>query len=284
MRIGRTDREEPGAQPGCAARFRGVPNDVHSASDGFYADAMRTLRDADVGFLVGGAYALARYTGVIRDTKDFDLFLRERDVVRAINAFERTGYKAALTFPHWLAKVHHSDAFIDLIFRAGNGLCPVNDDWFAGEYPAEMLGQAVQLVPPERMIWQKCYIQERERFDGADVAHLIRSCATKLEWDRLVSLFGPDWRVLYAHLVLFGFIYPAERDSVPRRIMDELGNRLANEIAAPSARDRTCCGTLLSRAQYLPDIDLWGYQDARLAARNRMTAEQIRLWTNAIDK
>jgi hypothetical protein len=134
------------------------------------------------------------------------------------------------------------------------------------------------------MIWQKCYIQERERFDGADVAHLIRSCATKLEWDRLVSLFGPDWRVLYAHLVLFGFIYPAERDSVPRRIMDELGNRLANEIAAPSARDRTCCGTLLSRAQYLPDIDLWGYQDARLAARNRMTAEQIRLWTNAIDK
>jgi hypothetical protein len=257
---------------------------MQSASDDFYADAMRVLRKANIAFLVGGAYALARYTGVIRDTKDFDLFLRERDIEPAVMAFERAGYKAALTFPHWLAKVHHSDAFIDLIFRAGNGLCPVDDDWFAETTRTELLGVSVQLVPPERMIWQKCYIQERERFDGADVAHLVRSCGKALPWDRLITLFGPDWRVLYAHLVLFGFIYPAERDAIPRALMDELGHRLAKELAAPAVDERICYGTLLSRAQYLPDIDLWRYKDARLSDRNRMTAEQIRLWTNAIEK
>jgi len=243
---------------------------------------MRVLREAKIAFLVGGAYALGRYTGVIRDTKDFDLFLRERDVAPAVTAFERAGYKAALTFPHWLAKVHHGDAFIDLIFRAGNGLCDVDDDWFADGTAVELLGEEVQLVPPERMIWQKCYIQERERFDGADVAHLLRNCGRPLKWDLLLTLFGRDWRVLYAHLVLFGFIYPGERDSIPSWLMDELGARLSAELAMPTDDPRTCCGTLLSRAQYLPDIDLWGYHDARLEGRSRMSAEEIRLWTNAI--
>jgi hypothetical protein len=34
---------------------------------------MQVLIEHDVEFLVGGAYALAQYTGVERDTKDFDL-------------------------------------------------------------------------------------------------------------------------------------------------------------------------------------------------------------------
>jgi hypothetical protein len=45
-----------------------------------------------------------------------------------------------------------------------------------------------------------------------------------------------------------------------------------------------CQGTLLSRAQYLVDIDEWGYEDARAAPRGSMTDEQIEVWTAAIDK
>ena len=38
-------------------------------------------------FLVGGAYAFARYTGIERHTKDFDVFVRPRDFDRALDAF-----------------------------------------------------------------------------------------------------------------------------------------------------------------------------------------------------
>ena len=30
------------------------------------------------------------------------------------------------------------------------------------------------VVPAEEMIWSKAFIQERERFDGADIHHLLR--------------------------------------------------------------------------------------------------------------
>jgi len=42
----------------------------------FYCAALRMLQRAQVPFLVGGAYALACHTGVVRHTKDFDIFTR----------------------------------------------------------------------------------------------------------------------------------------------------------------------------------------------------------------
>src|SRR5207245_494609 len=42
-------------------------------SRAFYRRVMETLDRSDVPFLVGGAFALAQYTGIIRVTKDFDI-------------------------------------------------------------------------------------------------------------------------------------------------------------------------------------------------------------------
>jgi hypothetical protein len=41
---------------------------------------------------------------------------------------------------------------------------------------------------------------------------------------------------------------------------------------------------LLSRAQYLPDVNGGGYLDARLEGRSHMTAADIETWTAAIDE
>ena len=73
----------------------------------------------------------------------------------------------------------------------------------------------VQIAPAEETIWSKAFVMERERFDGADVAHLILGHGDKLDWQRLLERFGPHWRVLLAHLVLFGFIFPSARSRVP---------------------------------------------------------------------
>ena len=52
-------------------------------------------------------------------------------------------------------------------------------------------------------------------FGGADVLHLLNACAETLDWSRLTRRFGRHWRVLFAHLTLFGFVYPSERCRIP---------------------------------------------------------------------
>ncbi|HET9417902.1 MAG TPA: nucleotidyltransferase [Chthoniobacterales bacterium] len=258
-----------------------MPNGEKGSAD-FYRESMCVLERAGVPFLVGGAYAFAFYTGISRDTKDFDLFLRPRDVDRALDAFQRAGYGAEKTYPHWLAKVRAGTDLIDLIFRAGNGLCGVDDLWFARAERAELLRSAVQLCPPEEIVWMKAFIMERERYDGADVAHLFQSCAERIDWRHLLDRFGPDWEVLLSHLVLFGYIYPNERGRIPKHVMEELVQRFPNE-AKPLA-ERICRGTLLSRAQYLIDVKERGFRDARLESRVQMGPAEISDWTKAIDE
>ena len=248
--------------------------------DKFYRAAMQQLEQANVPFLVGGAYAFGVYTGISRDTKDFDLFLQPQDVDRALETIEAKGYEKERTFPHWLAKVKCGDDVIDLIYRAGNGLCEVDGSWFARARPNQMLGFQVKLCAPEDIIWMKGFIMERERYDGADIAHLIECCAETIDWRHLVQRFGPDWRLLLSHLILFGYIYPGERERIPAKVMDHLIGRLRNEPSAQGSK--ICRGTLLSRQQYLRDIEERGFRDARLDTRVKMDDEDITLWTDAI--
>lgn len=250
----------------------------------FYREAMEVLIEAGLPFLVGGAYALRIYTGVVRDTKDFDLMVRREDSERIVELFRSNGFSAGITFSHWLAKVHHGEEFIDIIYSSGNGLCPVDESWFPHAREMDLMGLTVKICPPEELIWQKAYVMERERFDGADVAHLIRSCGAQIDWPRLVSRFAEDWRVLLSHLVLFGFIYPSKSPLVPPGVVQELIARLASETDIPLADEKICNGTLLSRAQYLPDVGRWGFLDARLKARCGMSQREIVEWTNGISE
>lgn len=242
---------------------------------------MVALQDANVPFLIGGSYVVEVYAGISRRSKDFDLYVRPHHVDSAIDALARAGYKTEKTFPHWLAKAGCGRDYIDLIFRAGNGLCDVDDSWFERAQDDELLGLHVKLCAPEEMIWMKAYIMERERFDGADIAHILQSCAEKIDWPHLIHRFGPDWRVLLSHLVLFGYIYPGERGKIPAAVMDDLIVRLRNEGPAAGS-DRLCRGTLLSRKQYLVDIRERGFRDARLEQRVHMDSEDIAHWTKAI--
>jgi hypothetical protein len=264
------------AKRAAARRDKGKGDRLHRRS-------VVALQDADIPFLIGGAYVVEIYTGVSRRTKDFDLYLRPHHVDLALDALKRAGYKTVKTFPHWLAKAARARVCVDLIFRAGNGLCEVDDSWFERAHSSDFLGLPVQLCAPEEMIWMKAYIMERERFDGADVAHILQSCAEKLDWAHLVRRFGSDWRVLLSHLVLFGYIYPGERDKIPAAIMDDLVARLRSEERTAEA-DRICRGTLLSRKQYLLDIQERGFRDARLEGRVHMNAKDIAHWTKAIAK
>jgi hypothetical protein len=248
----------------------------------FYRRALQVLTRAEVPFLVGGAYALAVYTGIERHTKDLDVFLRQQDCARALEALAGAGYPTEVTFPHWLAKAYQNGDFIDVIFGSGNGVARVDDDWFRYANPAKVLGEPVQLCPVEETLWSKGFIMERERYDGADIAHLLRARAGTLDWNRLLWRYDDNWRVLLSHLILFEYIYPGERAKIPQEVMAELLRRLRWELGQVPSPEQVCQGTFLSREQYLPDITCWGYEDARRQAPSNMTDAQITRWTDAI--
>lgn len=254
-----------------------------AANPALYRRTILLLHDAGVPFLLGGAYAFRAYTGIERHTKDLDLFVRRADVPRALEALEQAGYEAEVTYPHWLAKARQGEDFVDLIFRSGNGVSEVNDRWFERAPEAEVFGEPVVLCPPEEIIWTKAFIMERERFDGADVNHLLLKTSERLDWEDLLQRFEPHFHVLLAHLVLFRFAYPSERARIPAFVMERLLDRLRREAEAPLPEERVCRGTLLSRAQYLVDVQAWGFRDSRLADDIRMSPEDIAGWTDAID-
>jgi hypothetical protein len=247
----------------------------------FYRAVLDDVHRSGIPFLVGGAYALGYYTGIVRHTKDLDVFVRPGDAPRLLGVLGRTGYRTEMTFPHWVGKAFAETDFVDVIFCSGNGLCPVDDSWFAHGVPGQVLGVPVSLCPAEEMIWQKAFIMERERFDGADVNHLLRARGPRLDWKRLLERFGPHWRVLLSHLILYGFVYPAEQDRVPADVLRTLTGRLLAEAAGG---DRVCRGPVLSREQYLIDTEEWGYRDARLPPSGTMTTDEITHWTAAIKR
>ena len=247
----------------------------------FYIHSMEIMDKGGVPFLVGGAYAFARYTGIERHTKDFDVFIRREDFEKASKAFKAAGYQSELTFPHWLGKAFKGEDFVDLIYSAGNGVAVVDELWFKHAVPGKVFGVDVKLIPAEEMIWSKGLIMERERFDGADVAHILHAVGDKLDWRRLIDRYGQLWRALYSHVLMFGFIYPSHRSKIPTWVMDEFAKRLAAETTSGDESEKVCNGTIISRQQYLTDVDKWGYKDARLV-KGLMSAEDIAHWTAGI--
>jgi len=253
---------------------------VNDPAAEFYIDALRKLQDTNIPFLVGGAFAFSHYSRVPRDTKDIDVFVKPDDLPRVLEAFDKLGYRTAVPFPHWLGKIHGGDHFMDVIFSSGNAVARVDDLWFDHAPKVNVLGLIVRLTPVEEMLWSKAFIQERERFDGADVLHLLRETGPSLDWPRLLMRFGDYWRVLLSHLILFGFVYPDRRQNIPSWVNEELLRRLT--VSRPNLQNDICYGTLLSREQYLHDVDHWKYHDAREQPYGPMTREQLHVWTEAI--
>jgi hypothetical protein len=248
----------------------------------FYRRVLKALSDGGVPFLLGGGFAFSHYTGIQRHTKDLDVFVRPGDAQWTIDTLIQAGHRAEMIASHWLAKAREGDAFVDIIFSSGNGVAVVDDAWFRRSEAAEVLGMAVLLSPVEEMIWSKAFVLERERYDGADVAHLIRARGKDMDWEHLFHRFDPHWHVLFSHLLLYRFAYPSERSAVPRWVLRALTGRLDRELSGEVPERKVCQGTLLSARQYLPDVERFGYEDARLDPDVQMTAADIAQLTRSI--
>lgn len=247
----------------------------------FYKDVLRVLNEEKVDYLIGGSLALAHYMHLPRAPKDLDVFLKREDVEKTLAILAKHGYETLVVHSHWLAKAYKNDLFIDFIFNSGNGIAQVDDSWFEDVPMGEIFGLQVPICRPEDIIWSKAFIMDRERYDGADIAHLIRDAGKGLDWQRVLNKFEMHWRVLFAHVMLYQFIYPG-CDAIPQWVVDSLVQRAASEKSG--SEQRLCHGTLLSRDQYASDVDMHGYADARLQPNGgNMSDEELNDYLCAVD-
>lgn len=240
---------------------------VHESMDPAVREQVRqtlwALQHHDVPFMVGGSFALGKHAGIIRSTKDLDLFFLRGHVHDALNALSSAGAQTDMTDIRWLAKAKLGDVAVDLVFDSANQLCPVDEEWFQYASCDVIVNVPVMLCPVEEIVWQKSFIQERERYDGADVQHLLRTGVQKIDWDRLLRRFAGHGAVLLSQLILFDYIYPYESRGIPAWVRESLVRESTRYDGASFDLKKTCRGPLLSQQQYQIDIERWAYDDPR---------------------
>jgi hypothetical protein len=252
--------EEAVAAP-LAFEAKASPTLKSPEAEAFYVEAIRELAELGIPYLLAGTYAVSAYTGITRETKDLDVFCKAGDYPRILAHFKDKGYAIEIEDERWLGKVFKGRHFFDVIFASSNGTMPVGDAWLEHARRIEIFGATVRIIGPTELVWSKCFIQLRHRYDGADIAHVILRAHDQIDWQRLLGYMELHWEVLLIHLLNFRWIYPAERDVVPAWLMDELLERLAKQRQLPAPQMKVCRGRMYSRVDYEIDVKEWGYAD-----------------------
>jgi hypothetical protein len=260
--LGTTDIvPESGAGAGRLISAAAAPTATSPDAEEFYAASLRELAGTEIPFLVAGTYAVSAYTGVSRPTKDLDVFCKAGDYPRILGHFKQLGFAVKVNDDRWLAAISKGDHYFDVIFACSHGSLPVDEHWFENAERMELFGTVVQIIGPTELVWSKVFVQHRLRYDGADVAHLILKQHDKINWRRLLDYMELHWEVLLMHLLNFRWIYPSERHLVPAWLLDELIDRVHNQLGLPASETKICRGRLFSPGDYEIDVREWGFAD-----------------------
>jgi len=225
------------------------------------------MNRAGVPYVVSGAFALQKHTGIWRNTKDLDLFLPAPAVPEALRHLQEQGFETEVRDPVWLAKAHRDGYFVDLITGMSNAIITVDQSWIERSSPATVLGVPTRVLAAEELIASKLFVNFRERFDGADIAHILYGTRGRLDWQRLLSLVGEHWELLLWELILFRYVYPSKQQLVPREVWDELLARLRRDLDAPSPKPFR--GSLIDEKMFAIDVKEWGMENLLEEQRRR---------------
>src|SRR6516164_10842238 len=245
-----------------------VSGKLPARQQALFREVLTLLNEHQLPYAVSGAFALREYTGICRYTKDLDIFLTAQHASQALRCLAERGFECEIRDPVWLAKAHRNGYFVDLITGMSNGVLTVDAEWIERAHPATVVGLPTKVLAPEELLASKLFVVRRERFDGADIAHIIYASRGKLDWDRILQLAGEHWEMLLWALILFHYVYPAHSDYVPRVLWDDLLARFEGEIASPNQKAKFR-GSLIDENMFAIDVIEWGLDDLLKRSRQR---------------
>jgi hypothetical protein len=233
-----------------------------------FQEVLALFEAEKIAYAVSGAFALREHTGICRDTKDLDLFLTAETAITALKCLRDRGFECEVCDPVWLFKTYRDDFFVDLITGMSNAVFTVEPSWIERSKPAVVYGVRTRVLAPEELIISKLFVTRRERFDGADIAHVIYGTRGELDWERVLGLASDNWEMLLWAVVLFRYCYPAQTSYVPPTVWQTLLERFREAISRPdpAARFR---GRLVDPKMFAIDIKEWGLDDLLTEFRDR---------------
>lgn len=234
--------------------------DINHSVEGYYAKILNIIMENKIPFLIGGGFAVYKHTSLRYPTNDLDIFCKAGDFPKIITILREKDIDIKVLDERWLAQVMETEYHVDLLFSSPNYLVTVDDLWFENAVSADLFGCKIKIIPKEELIWCKAYVQDRNRFDGADINHLILITGKDLNWKRLLMRMENNWEILLSILISFRFVYPSKRDLIPTWLLKDLISRLMYQIENPTPRDKICRGPLISRTQYKIDITKLGFE------------------------
>ncbi len=250
-----------------------MPADIPEEQAELFREVLTALEEKHVPYAVSGAFALRQHTGICRFTKDLDLFMTACTGLEVLPYLEQRGFECEIRDPVWLAKAHKGEFFVDLITGMSTGVLVVEDSWIQRASPAVVHGVETRVLAPEELVASKIFVTRRERFDGADIAHVIFGTYPSFDWNRELQLVGEHWEMLLWSLLLFRYVYPAHTHYVPAAIWRELVQRLESDIARPDPKAKFR-GSLVDDNMFAIDVNEWGLPNL-LEEKRRKRLEQI---------
>jgi hypothetical protein len=252
------------AVPETSSRRVGIPREQQA----LFREVLALLEKKSVAFAVAGAFALQEHTGIFRDTKDLDLFLTPANAVIALRSLREWGFSCEVCDPVWLYKAHRNHFYVDLITGMSNAAFTVEDSWIAHAQPGLVCGVRTRVLAPEELLVSKLFVTRRERFDGADIAHVIYGTRGKLDWDRVLHMAGEHWEILFWALVLYRYVYPAQTDYVPRNVWQDLIGRFQKAVFE-AENGMHFRGSLIDEKMFAIDVKEWGLENLHADYRAR---------------
>jgi hypothetical protein len=249
-----------------------VPSEIPEKQVRLFQDVLRACEEAKLSYAVSGAFALRQHTGICRFTKDLDLFVTGATLPTVLSQLRKLGFEYEVKDPVWLAKIHRDDFFVDMITGMSNGVILVEDSWIARARPAVIYGIETRVLAPEELVASKLFVARRERFDGADIAHIIYGTNGAFDWTRELELVGEHWEMLLWALLLFRYAYPAQSHYVPERIWRELLRRFSDAVMHPDPA-APFRGSLVDDCMFAIDVNEWGLANLLEEGRERRLVE-----------
>lgn len=250
-----------------------MPMDMPEKQATLFREVLVILEDKRIPYAVSGAFALRQHTGICRFTKDLDLFMTAGTSAAVLTLLQECGFECEVRDPVWLAKVHKGEFFVDLITGMSNGVIVVDDSWIERARPAVVHEVETRVLAPEELVASKIFVAKRERFDGADIAHIIYGTYPSFDWDRELKLVGEHWEMLLWSLLLFRYVYPAQTHYVPTAVWHELLQRLERQITKPDPH-AIFRGSLVDENMFAIDVKEWGLPNL-LEETRRLRLEEL---------
>src|SRR5437868_15294420 len=146
-----------------------------------YCEVLVALNEHGVEYAVAGAFALQKYTGICRITKDLDLFIKSEDVPAALEYLAQHSFRCETLDPVWLSKAHRGEYFVDLISGMSNAVIVVDDSWMARTQAATIAEVKSQIISAEDLLAPKIFVHRREHFAGGDFGKITYEIRDRLD-------------------------------------------------------------------------------------------------------